>query len=877
MAAEQDTLKLKISKKAYIFDVRKRFSTTRSFAVKKKPETPAEGLKDTLREIIEKRRLPSSLAQPSGAAPGNAAQPKPFKPGLPLILAAGITILLVLGLAAIVLLLPPGGTGAPARPASAAVFQGSYGFSVKEAMILSMQGSDGSSTQDMGYLLLGYATENISALNFTAELYPQKPATQVFILDYPRDSGSSYPVFRRDLTGDLSKAGLSANEIEVEKLPSLPAGAVLVVPTGYFPKELLGIDSTFDYKDLLARGIVIIYIGLPFDNLALGRDGLTVPVSYSEVAFDTSARPKSTGGFSLFDAQYTAAPAQNAPAGLSAAPSLYGTVSAVRYGQGMLLFLPQSLDGGWLERDASGGWSEKGELAATDVSRLITDESWLSPISSASASLQAGRAGNRTFSLFTTPFNADFAYVELAAGAADLQGTATRSLDIFTLEKGQNGTVTPSDPQTVPFYLSGQTTRLNVELREGNPSPVKLYVELYKDGSLLQRSDLEPGMTNPTTDKSVDIEVNAVPGDYVVLVSDATGKLYAAGELTVTDLDIAVNSSDWGKGTFSFLLSSAGQPVEPNSLTISLDGKDPATYSPSSLNVQDAATTVGYAYPEKISSGQHVFLFTAGPYSKSFYLSYNRVPPFWENPLVIGLGLLAAATFLAGMMLRRPDAVRYGLDVPDFPPISTIKIPMKRETFLEVFDAVNSGYSWQRMPLRPDEIKNGMRKLTYNGKPILIGDFNLDRILSKLEDEGLVKEEVGYYGLSQWEKESKHSIHYLALYRILRNVFVNNAVRFSKLDAMPDCDMKAIAGKDEIYLHIMEEPREIVVHRALATARKGTTIIAFKTAEERDAFRASLTSTSRLAVALKMEVDGGRIMLLTAKNEVSAYLKGTIK
>ena len=878
MAGEQDTLKLKIAKKAYIFDVRKRFSPTRSFAVKKKPETPAEGLKETLKEIFEKRKLPVSLAQASGApAPGQAAAAaKPFRPDTPLILAGAIIALLILGLAAIMVLLPPGGASAPAQRQSGE-FAGSYDFTVSGARVLSVPGGGEGGTQDIGYLLLGYSSSNLSALNFTVRLYQQKPATQVFLLDYPRDSGNSYPVFRRDLTEDLAGEGLAANEIEPEKLPSLPAGAVLVVPTGYFPEELLGSGGTFGYKDLLSRGTTIIYIGLPFDNLALGRDGLAVPVSYGEIAFDKSARPKSTGGFSLFDAQYAAAPGQGAQGGFGAGPTLYGSISSVHYGQGTLLFLPQSLDGGWRERDASGGWSEKGEQAAADVSRLIVEEGWLQPISTASTSLQVGGAGNRTFSLFTTPFSASSAYVEVAASATDLQGTARRSLEVFTLEKDQKGTVTPSDPQTVPFYLSGQTTRLNVGLRENSSSLVKLYVELYKDGKVLQRSDLEPGMTNPTTDKSVDIEVNAVPGDYVVLVSDAAGKPYAAGELSVTDLDIAVNSSTWNKGAFSFLLSSAGQPVEPGSVTISMDGKDPVTYSPASLSVQDTSTGVSYSYPDKINSGPHVFLFTAGPYSKSFPLSYDRVSPFWENPLVIVLGLLAAATFGAGMMLRRPETVRYGLDVPDFPPISTIKIPMKRETFLDVFESVNAGYSWQRMPLRPDEIKNGLRKLTYNGKPILIGDFNLDRVLSKLEDEGLVKEEAGYYGLARWEKESRRSIHYLALYRILRNVFVNNAVRFSKLDAMEDCDMKAIAGKEEIYLHVMEEPREGVVHRALATARRGTTIIAFKTPEERDAFRASLTSTSRLAVALKMEVDGDRIMLLTAKNEVSAYLKGTMR
>ena len=52
---QQDALKLRISKKAYIFDVRKRFAASRSFAVRKKPETTAEDIKERLKEIVEKR------------------------------------------------------------------------------------------------------------------------------------------------------------------------------------------------------------------------------------------------------------------------------------------------------------------------------------------------------------------------------------------------------------------------------------------------------------------------------------------------------------------------------------------------------------------------------------------------------------------------------------------------------------------------------------------------------------------------------------------------------------------------------------------------------------------------------------------------------
>ena len=75
----------------------------------------------------------------------------------------------------------------------------------------------------------------------------------------------------------------------------------------------------------------------------------------------------------------------------------------------------------------------------------------------------------------------------------------------------------------------------------------------------------------------------------------------------------------------------------------------------------------------------------------------------------------------------------------------------------------------------------------------------------------------------------------------------------------------------------MQEPADTVVKRALATSKLGTTIIVFRGESERDEFKSSLTSTSKLAVALKMEVNNGNIFLFPVKNAISAYLKGVVR
>ncbi|MEM4633568.1 MAG: hypothetical protein QW275_00245 [Candidatus Anstonellaceae archaeon] len=874
--------KLRITKKAYVFDVKKKYSLSKNFIVKKEAQTPAEEIKQKIASLISKKEAKGEKKE------GNEAEKK-AAPSAPFVLspalAAIIVILLILlGSFAFILWSIGSYADSPSAPQPALSFGGKYAYEVRQSDLLTSP--TGEDFNRIAYYRLTYSASNISSIKFKARMYAQQPTTQAFLLDYAREGADSYPVFRKKLLEALKERGIPISEITVEKLAHLPGGATVVVPTGYFPKELLGKGSSFDFEDLLERGNNIIYIGFPIDR-ALGKDGLTEPVSIKNVQF-TKSKLISTDGFRLFDAQYSAAGSEN----LYSAGQIYGSVSVIKSakGGGALIILPQSLDGGWRGDQRLSG----GQVAALDIARLIEEQRWLQPIAIAEANTTISEdVKSGAVELYSAPFSANKAYVELSAEATDVNEKTARKTEFFEIEKVPKGEIQPREPIAVPYSLSGQLTRLNIKLQEDSPTPVKLFVRLYKNGSLMQEEELEIGLTNPTIEKPKDIQVNVAPGTYIVRVESREGKVYAQTFIQVVELDIRLQSASWQNRTFVFSFSAGGQSINPRSIEVSMDGKNWKRFTSSQYLFSDGATQIVYNYPESIAPGNHTFHFVIGSWSSYITQEYRQQRYPWDNPLVIILGLVSLGIFALGLYLRRPEVLRYGLDIPDFPPMSTIKIPIKREAVLQIFNDVNASYSWQYMPLRPEEIKNGFRRLTYNGKPILIGDFNLDRILSKLKDEGRVKEELGYYGLVEWERQSKHTTKYLTIYRILRNVFVNNAVRFSKLDALPECDVKAIAGKDELYFHIMEEPfigkdqtnsngavsrgAENVVHRALSTAKKGTTIIVFRTEEERDSFMESLAAPSKLAVALKMEINNGNIHLLPVKNAISAFLKGMVK
>ena len=221
------------------------------------------------------------------------------------------------------------------------------------------------------------------------------------------------------------------------------------------------------------------------------------------------------------------------------------------------------------------------------------------------------------------------------------------------------------------------------------------------------------------------------------------------------------------------------------------------------------------------------FDFVFGGMTKKVTLRWSVSPQFYENPLFIFLAVLSAVVFGVGFYLKRPDVEMFGLDIPDFPPTSTMKVSVKKDSVLSIFEQVNRDYAWERMPLKLEEIKNGFRKISYGGRPVVIGDYNLERILDSLIAKGLVKEESGYYGLTQWEDGK--TIGNLAVLRQMRDVFVTNVVRFSKFGERSDCDSLINVGQ-EVYVHVYDGER--TVERALRTCSRGLTIIVFKSEDQ---------------------------------------------
>jgi hypothetical protein len=164
------------------------------------------------------------------------------------------------------------------------------------------------------------------------------------------------------------------------------------------------------------------------------------------------------------------------------------------------------------------------------------------------------------------------------------------------------------------------------------------------------------------------------------------------------------------------------------------------------------------------------------------------------------------------------------------------------------------------------ELKKEIRKnIYYQGAPILITDYNLGKLLDKLIETKEVSKVVDLYGLKAWEAQSKKNITYLAVFRLLRTFFTNNAISFTDLNQREDCDMMAIIKGENNYIHIYQNEDNII--RALSLVEQGRNYIVFEREEVHDEFQRKIDlSSTELAVMLKLEIASGKILLISPEN-----------
>lgn len=832
----------KIKRRTYNFEIKKRYQYVSHYKIKNRP--PIEKIKDTLKQIIQGKKDEKKEEQPiHGAPPGgfNFAVFGAFILIAVIILAVGWVFLTTQFTA---------GSGLGQKALDKPEIENTL---VNGEIITAGLKND---QKNVAAVFIEYDTDNIDNYTIDITTYSQKIPSEVFILTGEKFEADSYPEFLRTLRYDLGKRKITLNDITIKQLETLPQGAVVIIPSGVIPKEILGMDSLITMDKLVERGVVVIYIGQPFTKILNGTLVVPTPKTVKDslpIGFDESSSISSSE-VHVYQPLYLVGSRSSWSTSV-----VYGSVSIAKKGNGAFVFFPQTLDGGWRGNYTS---------AAEDVEKIIYETAWAGESSPHKLYTFNNKTDyNGTEYFFSEPFTQANTTVKVHfTGYSKTTKYPVEETKYIRLnQKNDNKMFIELGGKVVPTNITDNLIRINAILKEPQAAQPSMSL-VIEDNKGNNAQELPQGNVNTQSDKSFDIRVYTDKGEYIVKLVDDSGYIYTQTYMKVITPDIKYTGGTRQKPSiYLFVVTMDGLPLKLNQIDVKVDGGKYGTYV--IKEKENFAVDVGsFTGNEQLPFGDHEFEFTSGKLTKKIKVTHYRAPSPLENPAVWIVFIFTGGIIAAGVVFARQDAIYYAIDVPDFPPVAKTKIAMTSNEILNIFDKVNENYRWQKTPLTPGEIKNGFRGMLHNGKAVYITDYNVEFVLHELERKELVKESIGYYGKTEWE--GKKSIEYLALMRRLRDICVNNAVPFTQIDESKNADSVLTLMGQQMYIHFYERAAkpEDVLKKVMFTIKSGITIILFKNQFDRNYFKNVIdASPSVVPLILKMEVDGGSVIYQTTE------------
>ncbi|MFH0737141.1 MAG: hypothetical protein V1827_00660 [Candidatus Micrarchaeota archaeon] len=834
----------RLKKKQYRFELKKKYQYTGHFKLKERP--PIEAIKDSVKALLKPRK--------AERAPAPAAFQQPQTGFNFLVFGGFLLIAFILFIFAwlylTLVVLQPG----PAlfQPQ---VEKSSIDNTLESGSIITT-GARGAPMY-LAAVLVDHQATNLDNLTITLTPYKQRLPSEVFILESERFDASTYPDFVRVLRSDLARRKIILNEMTLKDLETMPQGAIVIVPSGAIPKELLGFDSRISLNKLADRGIILIYIGQPFNKMLNGTLVSFTPKETLKgvpASFDENAGLESEDGFSLYDPLYRASPTMGWTGDIA-----YGSVSYIFKGDGGIIFVPQTLDGGW-----RGDY----DAAANDVSRIIFENAWAEPVGEPRVYTFTNDTGlSGTEYLFTSAFKDPRASVKVdfVGYPPSSNFTVDQTLSTYLQKEGESSMFVEEGGTVVSSNITDQLVRISALLREPVAAQPMMYI-LMLDSLGNEAARIPKDNVNVQADHSFDVPIYLERGEYIVQLVDDAGKAYSSAYMKVVSIDITPKGIDDKKqSVYLFDVTMDGQPRTLGDVTVVVDNGTMGTYQ--FQDVDKIRVDVGqYTGGEQLSFGKHDFHFKAGALTVDVAVPRNRARTIFDEPMFWIALVLSGALAVVGAVFARPEHMLFALDVPDFPPVARTKIPLPPDTILSIFEKVNDTYRWQNTPLTPAEVKNGFKDVFVQGKPIYITDFNVDFLLEELEKRGLVKESLGYYGLASWEAKRGRSIEYLSMMRKLRDICVNNAIPFTGIGESEQADSVITVVGQQMTVHFFEKKKEMkgLLGRVLPTIGKGIAIVLFRSQNDKEQFQIAINSSPSAApLIVKMETDSSSLLLLT--------------
>ncbi|MEM3400245.1 MAG: hypothetical protein QXP42_05425 [Candidatus Micrarchaeia archaeon] len=737
------------------------------------------------------------------------------------------------------------------------------------------------------YLVINYSGSDMRFINTSAYLFEKEPPKQVLLVK-PEGAfkPSSYEDFAVALSTYLKNHDIFyRGEVLASELEGIFTPSVIVITSPFIPREFVDANSPIFLKKLAKKGNVIFYIGYNFSTVIYNDAPYSFNLSEieEELGISFSERPiPIKSRFRMNEPLYSVKKTSSDV--ISIDNMFYATDMGT---DGALVLVPQKLDNGW--RNATD--------AAEDIGYLIYSVSWQPVLSSGRFSVELEKPGKLEFTdsvfLLSTPkeVRAEEGYV-----VAYIMGT---SWDNKTIERkitapikiegsgslvhnpnAINGTVLPITFTVRPNFT--ENTPIRLIFKTSNSSNAIVDLQYFRKGEPIT-------VRNSPFTYDFDYVVDLADGDYIIRLVDESEHIYASSYLHIPVIRVKPITTDWAQSSQSkatqvfFKITSDDKPIDKPNIVVSYDNKGEVKVKEAREEMLPDINAKGFGAWYNREGFLEIFIvglpeetthnFTIMFPGKTIKLnkSFRVIRSPYEQPWFYGILIITAFVVIIGILFKRREKELYSIDVPDFPPMKRNAIPIPKVVVLSLFDQLNTEYKWKYMPLTIQEIQAGFRKIIYKGNPVNITEFNAKQILDTLVKEGLVFKELGLYGLKKWETESGKSASYLAIFRLLRTLFINHTIPFTDINQRKDCDTMITTPVGHVFIHIYEG--EETLARVLRCVSSGTNIIIFRDKETLEKFKKWLDgSVKTISLMIKLEHSRGKITFMTVDKVVNLLI-----
>ncbi len=744
--------------------------------------------------------------------------------------------------------------------------QGVLNYVVKNKDVLSV-GTPSQHFRTLAFSLALNCSDDVESVSANISILHRPGPTHIFVLKYPGFQDSIYPVFVDELKKRMKKHNLGVSEITYNKIPYLPPGSVLIVPTGYIPSIFLDNSSAYFLPNLIFKKyLYIIYIGQSFVSMIPPTKG-TVSVPTELRVIQTEQKTVSSDLFHLERGNYVISgiKIKSMEGSFSRANAVsVGVVSGID-SKGCFLAFPTILD--------NPSWAQHPEYAAEDVETLIS--AFFSSDEQTNSFLLSPNSTTFLFSPFVKE-NEVFIRVDLTAKMKDgrnestfffLSDYKTTPCDLF-VDGGFAHLPYALTKMDELFYLSftnckklGDSYFLVIKDTAGR---------VVEDGCYIAREDELPDEF--PFRRNLRFAGNDLgTGYYILSVVDEVGRTYASMLIWIKNVSVVAEKVNvtTAKQLIFHVVDEQGNPVTLPHIVVSMDNSEIGEYTSTSEIIIDLSKT-------GMSMGEHEFKFSSGTWRSSVTIFKRGEKNIFTDPFTIGIMLFTILIVVLSTIFARNQKKIYRLDIPDFPPFTEIKVPIKPSQLEAIFEKMERMYRWSMLPLSLSEIRKGFSNFTYKQRPVFVSEYNLKQLLEKAEAKGIVASAYGYFALKKWEDMSGRNIEELVLYRKLRDLCIKKAIPFSELTKGLYDVVLNLKGR-KLYIHLMSSKNfGQKIMNALKNTKNGMNVLLFNDASAKEELVSLLFSPSVALAMLKLALFSGDVSILTIRelSEILDELRG---